>query len=130
MTHAAALAVVVTAVLPLLLASAFRAQAGARPFLTAWAEDEGMTPLRCRLYGVVPRFKPDDPVRVVYRLTAIDRRGRLWTALVSVAGKFVAGDFIPKGVSARRVRVRETPRGALAAPGPQSDPLWDREVDG
>jgi hypothetical protein len=99
-----------------------------RSFLTAWAEEGGMAILRCHPWWSVPQI--EGPLMyVVYRLSAVDRQGRLRTGWASVAVKVKAGDRIARGVKIRWTWVRAIPR--LVGPTPRSagHPLWDPWLD-
>jgi hypothetical protein len=101
-----------------------------RSLLTAWAEEGGMTILRCRRCRLIPQIEPSSHTRVIYRLTAVDGRGRLLTGWVSVTGTFWTWEFVPTGVEARWVRVREIPRPVAPSAHREHGSLWDRSLDG
>src|SRR3954454_20011727 len=69
-----------------------------RSLLTAWAEESGMTILRCRRCWLIPEIEAPSPMRVFYRLTTVDRQRLLRTGWASVTVKFTAGEIVARGV--------------------------------
>jgi hypothetical protein len=102
-----------------------------RSFLTAWAEERGIVVLRCRRCWLIPQpqIEGASPMRMVFRLVAIDRESRLRTGWASVAISFFGGEILARGAAVRWVRVREIPTRLAPVPPPQADPLWDRWID-
>jgi hypothetical protein len=101
-----------------------------RSFLKVWVEEGGMTVLRCSRYWLIPRIETSSHTRLVYRLTAVDRQGRLLTGWASVVGKFLEREFVPSGVAVRWVRVRQIPRPVAPSAHRGDGSLWDRSLDG
>ena len=100
-----------------------------RSFLTAWAEEGGMTiravpPMSVGPAGRVPAM------RVIYLLIAVDRQGRLRTGWASIAVKISGGELAARSVEVRWVPTRcLIPRPVGPTSRPAGHPLWDRWVD-
>jgi hypothetical protein len=87
-------------------------------YLNAWASAEGLSlvsrhRIRMGTAGVWP------PGLVEYRVVVEDREGRRRRGRVATLGRW-------SGVKVRW----EEPEGAVPAPDPRADPLWDMMVDG
>src|SRR5258708_24294859 len=81
-----------------------------RSLLAVWAGENGLTVLRChRCCSISPVFAPSED-RVLYRVTVVDREGRLRTGWASVIGRFCDTDFIARRIEVRWGRVRESTR--------------------
>src|SRR4051812_33369526 len=67
-----------------------------RSLLTVWAEENGLTVLRChRCCLIWPPLAPSED-RILYRVTVVDREGRLRTGWASVIGRFWNTEFIAR----------------------------------
>ena len=97
--------------------------------LESWAEENDLTLLRTRYFGISDISGHFASLKIVFRVTVLDRYGtrKGW---VSVTGRCIGKQFYNPRIDSRLVSPEVNSRPAFSAPSPMNQPLWDDELDG
>jgi hypothetical protein len=107
-----------------------RAEPECTLFLNSWAQENNLTLLRCRRYGILPSGDGFAPSKIVFRAIVVDADGILWKGWAFVVGRSIAKEFVALRVELRLGCPWSVCRPSLSTPGLINQPLWDHEFDG
>jgi hypothetical protein len=107
-----------------------RAEPECTLLLNSWAQENSLTLLRCRCYGILPSGDGFAPSKIVFRAIVLDADGILWKGWAFVVGRSIAKEFVALKVELKLGCPWSACRPSSSAPGLVNQPLWDDEFDG